>query len=231
MFGKIQNPKEVIIMPQRSFSELINYITKGDEFIKNQWTIFEKYLKVSPDDSLKSVRDLIKKDIRQEDLKKKVPQLTTALEKETNTVFTNMVSKVKIVKGILEDKGKTSSAKSLRSPSSAKTMESRMNWLVSFMEFIDEYKSDLSGYPQLDTAGISNTISQLSQKKKERDSLEDEKRELTKYIDGNLSAAVKDITNWLRVAEGLLGIERQDKLIKQIPRQPQGKRKKVIGNQ
>jgi hypothetical protein len=214
-------------MAQGGFSGQITYLKKGDEFIKTQRPLIEKYMKVMPNDFIVSVQEIINKDVRQEELKKTVPQLTKSLEKETAETFARMSSMVKIVKGILEEKGKREVAKSLKSPSSNKSLDSKMNWLDSFKSFIEQNKQDLQGYPQLNPADISDVISKLSQRKKERDELDDEKKRTTKYIQDNLPKTVKKMADWMRILEGILGLEDKRDLIKQIPRQPVKTKKKA----
>lgn len=215
-------------MPQQTFSNYISYLKKGDEFLKSQKSIIEKYMKVLPENFIESVDDLINKDVRQEELKKTTPQATASLEKEVSKTFSEYSSKVKIVKGILETKGKKEVAKSLRPPSSARTLDSKLNWLESFKAFIEQNKNDLQGFPQLNPIDVTNSITNLSQKKRERDAMENEKIQTTKYIQENYPKMVKRMAEWLKLLEVLLNFEGKSELIKQIPRQPAKAKKKYL---
>jgi hypothetical protein len=215
-------------MSAMNFIQSIGYFENGVDFLKSINSILEKYLKVLPDSQ--EVIELTQKNARQEELKKVIPGKTNLLEKAVDNIFKKASAKVNIAKGVLVEAGYEDISKSIPKISTADSLEKRVGWLSTFRSFLEQYKSTLSIYPQLDSAKLSASIDEIMTKKKERDSLKQEQMSLTDDLEKGIPKATHNLAMWLKVAELFLEMEGRKDLIKQIPRQPIKKKKKESSN-
>jgi hypothetical protein len=217
-------------MTNLPFSVSIGYLNRSVEFLNSCKDIFEKYLKTSPTDLINEINGILADNAKQEDYKKKVPQMTADLNKKMDEIFSEVKPLDKIARALLEAKGMDEHAKSLPYISSARDFDKKIGYLGQFSALLTQFKEVFADSKELTSKDFTADIDKLIKDKSERDKMKEEQKRITDELNNRISNVFDKTTSWLKVAEGLLELEKRNDLLNIIPRQTRKQKRTDAGN-